>query len=82
MTREQIIRKITDTKDYYNVGTAQRMYAEYHLKEYEQQIRAEFAHELKETFNNELPSNYASTQPFFTLENVRALVDMTLKENK
>lgn len=45
-----------------------------------QQIRTEFAHELKETFNNETPSNYASTQPFFTLENVRALVDMTLKE--
>ena len=52
------------------------------IVEWEQQIRAEFAHELKETFNNETPSNYASTQPFFTLDNVRALVDMTLKEQK
>ena len=40
------------------------------------------AHEIKEAFNNELPSNYSSTQPFFTLENARALVDMTLKDQK
>lgn len=40
------------------------------------------AHEIKEAFNNEIPSNYSSTQPFFTLENARALVDMALKEQK
>lgn len=50
------------------------------LEEHDKQIMADFAHDLKETFNNEIPSNYASTQPFFTLENARALVDMTLKE--
>lgn len=40
------------------------------------------AHELKETFNNECPINYTSTQPFFTLENVRTLVDMVIKDMK
>lgn len=50
------------------------------LKLLMRQIRKNFAHELKETFNNETPSNYASTQPFFTLENARKLVDMVLEE--
>lgn len=40
----------------------------------------EFAHALKETFNNEFPSNYHCTQPYFTLDNVRVLVDLVVKE--
>lgn len=51
-----------------------------------QQIRAEaidkFAHILKETFNNEFPSNYHCTQPYFTLDNVRVLTDAVAKEVK
>lgn len=39
-----------------------------------------FAHNLKETFNQEFPSNYPSTKPYFTLENVRKLVDEVAKE--
>jgi len=50
------------------------------------QIRAdaidEFAHSLKETFNNEYPSNYHCTKPYFTLDNVRVLVDLVAKEQK
>lgn len=42
----------------------------------------EFAHALKETFNNEFPSNYHCTQPYFTLDNVRVLVDLVSKEQK
>lgn len=42
----------------------------------------EFAHALKETFNNEFPSNYHCTQPYFTLDNVRVLVDLVAKEQK
>lgn len=42
----------------------------------------EFAHSLKETFNNEFPSNYHCTQPYFTLDNVRVLTDLVAKEQK
>ena len=42
----------------------------------------EFAHALKETFNNEFPSNYHCTKPYFTLDNVRVLVDLVAKEQK
>lgn len=59
------------------------------LAEYEQKIRAEafdeYKHNLKETFNNEFPSNYHCTQPYFTLDNVRVLADavaMEMKEKK
>lgn len=56
------------------------------LDKYKAQIRAEvideLAHELKETFNCQLPSNYSSTQPFFTLDNVRALVNIVVREHK
>lgn len=41
-----------------------------------------FAHELKETFNSEFPSNYSCTKPYFTLGNARLLVDMVAKEQK
>lgn len=40
----------------------------------------EFAHALKETFNNEFPNNYHCTKPYFTLDNVRVLVDLVAKE--
>lgn len=42
----------------------------------------EFAHALKETYNNEFPRNYHCTQPYFTLDNVRVLVDLVGKEQK
>lgn len=35
----------------------------------------EFAHQLKETLNQEFPSNYESTRPYFSLENARLSVD-------
>lgn len=38
-------------------------------------VIAEFAHELKEEFNVFIPLDYASTQPYFTLEQARATVD-------
>lgn len=54
--------------------------------EHDAKVRAEaideFAHALKETFNNEFPSNYHCTKPYFTLDNVRALVDLAAKEQK
>lgn len=44
-----------------------------------QKIRAntidEFAHQLKETLNQEFPRNYESTRPYFSLENARLIVD-------
>lgn len=42
----------------------------------------EFAHTLKEAFNNEFPSNYHCTQPYFTLDNVRVLIDCVVKEQR
>lgn len=38
-------------------------------------IILEFAHELKEAFNRDIPLNYESTEPYFTLENARLIVD-------
>ena len=56
------------------------------LRKFVKEIRAdaieEFAHALKETFNNEFPSNYHCTQPYFTLDNVRVLIDCVVKEQK
>ena len=52
------------------------------LEEYDSELLDKVAHELKETFNTECPINYTSTQPFFTLENVRTLVDMVIREMK
>lgn len=52
------------------------------LDGHDKELLDNVAHELKETFNNECPINYTSTQPFFTLENVRTLVDMVIKDMK
>lgn len=52
------------------------------LAEHDSELLDKVAHELKEAFNTECPINYTSTQPFFTLENVRTLVDMVIKEMK
>lgn len=38
-------------------------------------VLEEFAHELKETLNQEFPKNYPSVKPYFTLDNARILVD-------
>lgn len=59
MTREQIIREITNTKDYCNVGTVKRMYAEYRLEEYEQQIRADERAKIIEIIQS-ISENYAT----------------------
>ena len=42
----------------------------------------ELSHELKETFNSEIPLNYSSTKPFFTLENARKLIDEIAEQLK
>lgn len=51
-----------------------------------QKIRAntidEFAHQLKETLNQEFPSNYESTRPYFSLENARLSVDDVAEQMK
>ncbi len=56
------------------------------LDEMEQEIRNkaidEFAHELKETLNRDIPLNYESTRPYFTLENARILVDEIAEQMK
>lgn len=44
------------------------------------QALEDMAHNLKETFNNEFPSNYHCTQPYFTLDNARVLTDAVKKE--
>lgn len=41
-----------------------------------------FSHELKEAFNNEFPSNYSCEQTFFSLEDVRTLVEKTVEQIK
>ena len=51
-----------------------------------QKIRAkaidEFAHQLKENLNQEFPSNYESTKPFFALENARLIIDDVAEQMK
>lgn len=42
----------------------------------------EFAHELKETFNSEFPLDFISTEPFFTLDDVRGIVDRVMREKE
>lgn len=42
----------------------------------------EFAHQLKETLNQEFPSNYESTRPYFSLENARLIVDDVAEQMK
>lgn len=56
------------------------------MEEHDKEIRAkaidEFAHQLKETLNQEFPSNYESTKSFFTLENARLIVDDVAEQMK
>lgn len=51
-----------------------------------QKIRAkaidEFTHQLKENLNQEFPSNYESTRPYFSLENARLIVDDVAEQMK
>lgn len=55
-------------------------------REHEKRIRAEvieeYKHNLKETFNNEFPTNFHCTKPYFTLDNVRVLTDAVAREMK
>ena len=52
----------------------------------EQEIRAkaidEFTHQFKENLNQEFPSNYESTRPYFSLENARLIVDDVAEQMK
>lgn len=56
------------------------------IAEHEKRIRAkvieEYKHNLKETFNNEFPTNFHCTKPYFTLDNVRVLTDAVAREMK
>ena len=56
------------------------------VEQFEQEIRYkaidDFSHEIKETFNLEIPLNYPSTKPFFTLENARKLVEDVAEQLK
>lgn len=84
---DEIFIKEMSPIDAYKYGrqTMEKELNEIHLCECNK-IRAdaieEFAHALKETFNNEFPSNYHCTQPYFTLDNVRVLIDLVAKEQK
>lgn len=76
-------------KQIYNKGfmdgvndQAERYKNSVYRQEHDSELLDKVAHELKETFNTECPINYTSTQPFFTLENVRTLIDMVVKEMK
>lgn len=42
----------------------------------------EFTHQLKETLNQEFPSNYESTRPYFSLENARLIIDDVAEQMK
>ena len=42
----------------------------------------EFAHQFKENLNQEFPSNYESTRPYFSLENARLIVDEIAEQMK
>ena len=42
----------------------------------------DFAHQFKENLNQEFPSNYESTRPYFSLENARLLVDEIAEQMK
>ena len=42
----------------------------------------EFTHQLKENLNQEFPSNYESTRPYFSLENARLIVDDVAEQLK
>ena len=42
----------------------------------------EFAHQFKENLNQEFPSNYESTRPYFSLENARLIVDDVAEQMK
>lgn len=51
------------------------------VKGYNQALE-DLSHELKETFNSEFPSNYHSTRPFYSLENVRILTEVVAEQLK
>lgn len=69
--KDELIKAINYDRDQYNKGFKDGT-----------ELFDRFAHELKEAFNAEIPINYESTKPFFTLENVRQIVDMVAIEMK
>ena len=58
----------------------------FYYDRFEKEIRAkaidEFTHQLKENLNQEFPSNYESTRPYFSLENARLIVDDVAEQMK
>lgn len=56
------------------------------IEEIAKNVRAkaidEFAHQFKENLNQEFPSNYESTRPYFSLENARLSVDDIAEQMK
>lgn len=84
---DELVRRFSDSKSGKTLKTmvntqptVENVYN--HLAKHDSELLDKVAHELKETFNIECPINYTSTQPFFTLENVRTLVDMVIAELK
>lgn len=70
------IAMINDLEEYQEIGTVEE------LKEIRAKAIDEFAHQLKETLNQEFPSNYESTRPYFSLENARLSVDEIAEQMK
>lgn len=70
------IAMINDLAEYQEIGTVEE------LKEIRAKAIDEFAHQLKETLNQEFPSNYESTRPYFSLENARLSVDEIAEQMK
>ena len=80
------IEIINRFKGHYSCGKCGRDTEKLYEIEHDAEIRAkaidEFARQLKESLNQEFPSNYESTRPYFSLENARLLVDEIAKQMK
>lgn len=67
---------------YQEITTEYMLLTEKQVEDIRADAIEEYKHNLKETFNNEFPINYHSTQPYFTLDNVRVLADAVAREMK
>ena len=92
---ETAIQALEEIKQYRAIGTVEELKAYKQgnctndCKHYDSAIEYvrnnaidEFAHQFKENLNQEFPSNYESTRPYFSLENARLLVDEIAEQLK
>lgn len=86
---EQLAEWLEELKSYKSDSVTRETFERMKSKAYEKGYRQgynkaidELSHELKETFNSEIPLNYASTKPFFTLENSRKIIDYIAEQLK